>query len=196
MQSCLAHPIHTTERLLTLVHASLQLLDLPGIIEGAAQGKGELRAALFDAKKPEWQMVGCVNCADRLTVFALIFCRQRAAGHRSMQKCRCIAHGAFPQDSCERLAALLTLVCCSFAMPHHALKASCPVSQVLDASKPTGHKEILTRELESVGIRLNRDPPNIFFKCACCKQHARPFCLVYTACLVASMLIQVTGLEG
>lgn len=35
---------------------------------------------------------------------------------------------------------------------------------VLDASKPTGHKEILTRELESVGIRLNRNPPNIFFK--------------------------------
>lgn len=39
---------------------------------------------------------------------------------------------------------------------------------VLDASKPTGHKEILTRELEAVGIRLNRDPPNIYFKCACC----------------------------
>ncbi len=41
-------------------------------------------------------------------------------------------------------------------------------TQVLDASKPTGHKEILTRELESVGIRLNRSPPNIFFKCALC----------------------------
>jgi len=27
---------------------------------------------------------------------------------------------------------------------------------VLDATKPWGHKEILTRELESVGIRLNR----------------------------------------
>ena len=24
--------------------------------------------------------------------------------------------------------------------------------------------QILTRELESVGIRLNRDPPNVFFK--------------------------------
>ena len=35
---------------------------------------------------------------------------------------------------------------------------------VLDASKPDVHREILTRELESVGIRLNRSPPNIYFK--------------------------------
>ena len=27
-----------------------------------------------------------------------------------------------------------------------------------------GVPQILTRELESVGIRLNRDPPNVFFK--------------------------------
>ncbi len=35
---------------------------------------------------------------------------------------------------------------------------------VLDATKPWSHKEILTRELEAVGMRLNRDPPNIYFK--------------------------------
>lgn len=35
---------------------------------------------------------------------------------------------------------------------------------VLDATKPWSHKEILTRELESVGIRLNRSPPNVYFK--------------------------------
>lgn len=35
---------------------------------------------------------------------------------------------------------------------------------VLDASKPHYHRDILTRELESVGIRLNRSPPNISFK--------------------------------
>jgi ribosome-interacting GTPase 1 len=35
---------------------------------------------------------------------------------------------------------------------------------VLDANKPLYHKEILTRELESVGIRLNRSAPNIYFK--------------------------------
>lgn len=35
---------------------------------------------------------------------------------------------------------------------------------VLDASKPDVHREILTRELESVGIRLNRSAPNLYFK--------------------------------
>lgn len=35
---------------------------------------------------------------------------------------------------------------------------------VLDATKPWSHKEILTRELEAVGMRLNRDPPNIYFR--------------------------------
>eukprot|EP00775_Hariotina_reticulata_P005427 gene5427-5660_t len=35
---------------------------------------------------------------------------------------------------------------------------------VLDATKPWYHKEILTRELESVGMRLNRTIPNIYFK--------------------------------
>ena len=35
---------------------------------------------------------------------------------------------------------------------------------VLDATKPFYHKEILTRELEAVGMRINRDPPNIYFK--------------------------------
>ena len=35
---------------------------------------------------------------------------------------------------------------------------------VLDASKPHAHREILTAELESVGIRLNRRPPSIYFK--------------------------------
>lgn len=35
---------------------------------------------------------------------------------------------------------------------------------VLDAVKPHSHRDILTRELESVGIRLNRAPPQIYFK--------------------------------
>jgi uncharacterized protein len=35
---------------------------------------------------------------------------------------------------------------------------------VLDAVKPHSHKEILTRELHAVGIRLNRDAPKIYLK--------------------------------
>ena len=35
---------------------------------------------------------------------------------------------------------------------------------VLDASRPAAHRAILTRELEAVGMRLNRRPPRIYFK--------------------------------
>ena len=60
-----------------------------------------------------------------------------------------------------------TVVCCSAGRGRQVIsvcKSADLLLMVLDASKPTGHKEILTRELESVGIRLNRSPPNIFFK--------------------------------
>lgn len=73
-------------------NAKIQLLDLPGIIEGAAEGKGRGR-----------QVIAVCKSADLLLM-------------------------------------------------------------VLDAGKPHFHREILTRELESVGIRLNRNPPNITFK--------------------------------
>jgi len=72
--------------------ANIQLLDLPGIIEGAAQGKGRGR-----------QVIAVARTAD------LIF-------------------------------------------------------MVLDATKQDIHKDLLERELESVGIRLNQRPPNIYFK--------------------------------
>ena len=72
--------------------AKIQLLDLPGIIEGASEGKGRGR-----------QVIAVCKSADLLLM-------------------------------------------------------------VLDASKPHYHREILTRELEAVGIRLNRSPPDISFK--------------------------------
>ncbi|KAL4423203.1 hypothetical protein ABPG77_000336 [Micractinium sp. CCAP 211/92] len=72
--------------------AKIQLLDLPGIIEGAAEGRGRGR-----------QVIAVCKSADLLLM-------------------------------------------------------------VLDAGKPHYHREILTRELEAVGIRLNRKPPNITFK--------------------------------
>ena len=34
----------------------------------------------------------------------------------------------------------------------------------LDVLKPLGHKKILENELEGFGIRLNKKPPNIYFK--------------------------------
>jgi small GTP-binding protein len=72
--------------------AEIQLLDLPGIIEGAAQGKGRGR-----------QVIAVARTADM-------------------------------------------------------------VMMMLDATKGEKQKEILEEELESVGIRLNRQKPEIYFK--------------------------------
>lgn len=38
------------------------------------------------------------------------------------------------------------------------------VLMMLDATKPNVHRDLLERELESVGIRLNKAKPNIYFK--------------------------------
>ena len=38
------------------------------------------------------------------------------------------------------------------------------ILMILDATKKDIHKDLLERELESVGIRLNQSPPNIYFK--------------------------------
>jgi len=72
--------------------ANIQLLDLPGIIEGAAQGKGRGR-----------QVIAVAKTADLILM-------------------------------------------------------------MLDASKGEKQKELLEKELESVGIRLNSRKPNIYFK--------------------------------
>ncbi|XP_045477267.1 developmentally-regulated GTP-binding protein 2 [Harmonia axyridis] len=72
--------------------ANIQLLDLPGIIEGAAQGKGRGR-----------QVIAVARTADL-------------------------------------------------------------VLMMLDATKKDVHRELLEKELESVGIRLNKRKPNIYFK--------------------------------
>eukprot|EP00047_Mylnosiga_fluctuans_P001874 m.222273 g.222273 ORF g.222273 m.222273 type:complete len:367 (-) comp10733_c0_seq1:86-1186(-) len=72
--------------------AKIQLLDLPGIIEGAKDGKGRGRQVIAVAR------------------------------------------------TCN-----LIFIC-------------------LDVLKPLGHKQIIERELEGFGIRLNRQPPNITFR--------------------------------
>ena len=83
--TCIPGVIHTRG-------ARLQLLDLPGIIEGAAEGKGRGR-----------QVIAVAKSADLILM-------------------------------------------------------------VLDAAKNEVHKDILTRELEAVGIRLNRAAPDITIK--------------------------------
>lgn len=38
------------------------------------------------------------------------------------------------------------------------------ILMILDATKKDIHKQLLEKELDSVGIRLNQKPPNIYFK--------------------------------
>ena len=72
--------------------AEIQLLDLPGIIEGASQGKGRGR-----------QVIAVAKTSDLILM-------------------------------------------------------------MLDATKGTRQRELLEKELEAVGIRVNREKPNIYFK--------------------------------
>ncbi|KAI9760200.1 MAG: Pre-mRNA-splicing factor [Chaenotheca gracillima] len=72
--------------------AEIQILDLPGIIEGAAEGKGRGR-----------QVISAAKTSDLILM-------------------------------------------------------------ILDATKKAEQRALLEAELESVGIRLNRDPPNIYLK--------------------------------
>ncbi|KAG1682434.1 Developmentally-regulated GTP-binding protein 1 [Nymphon striatum] len=87
--------------------AKIQLLDLPGIIEGAKDGKGRGRqthAVLFIIIKATWYLFVSV----------------------------------------ARTCSLIFIV--------------------LDVLKPLLHKQLLERELEGFGIRLNKFPPNIVFR--------------------------------
>lgn len=38
------------------------------------------------------------------------------------------------------------------------------IFMVLDVLKPLGHKKLIEHELEGFGLRLNKQPPNIYFK--------------------------------
>lgn len=78
--------------------AKIQLLDLPGIIEGASEGKGRGRQVIAVAKSSD------------LILMVLDACKSEAANSRY------------------------------------------------------AHKDILTRELEAVGLRLNQKPPGIYLK--------------------------------
>ncbi|KAI9653381.1 MAG: Ribosome-interacting GTPase 2 [Alyxoria varia] len=91
--------------------AEIQILDLPGIIEGAAEGKGRGRQVISAAKvcslKRAWNCTSLTEGSDQTSDLILM---------------------------------------------------------ILDATKKAEQRALLEGELETVGIRLNREPPNIYLK--------------------------------
>ncbi|WVZ22750.1 hypothetical protein V8G54_001294 [Vigna mungo] len=99
----------------------IQLLDLPGIIEGASEGKGRGRQVIAVAKSSD--IVLMVLDASKASYYA--------KGTATYHNARVSAHYEL--------------------MLHAKLLRE-------------GHRQILTRELEAVGLRLNKRPPQIYFK--------------------------------
>ena len=92
--------------------AEIQVLDLPGIIEGASEGKGRGRQVI-SAAKVRYRLYWHLIFADRAQTSDLIL-------------------------------------------------------MILDATKRAEQRALLERELEVVGIRLNREPPCGFLTQCCC----------------------------
>lgn len=121
--------------------AKIQLLDLPGIIEGAKDGKGRGRQARAGA--PLWRRAppGCGS---------------------SYGGCLCHSGPALTQNH----AFFASLVSSSpLAAQVISTARTCNlILIVLDALKPITHKRLIEYELEGFGIRLNKEPPKITFK--------------------------------
>jgi uncharacterized protein len=113
--------------------AEIQILDLPGIIEGASEGKGRGRQVISAAKV-------CYHFQRR----ALPFLAPPWSWHS----------GEGGQDVCPT----------SHLLSNQTVQTSDLILMILDATKKAEQRALLEAELEAVGIRLNRDPPNIYLK--------------------------------
>jgi uncharacterized protein len=116
----------------------IQLLDLPGIIEGAASGKGRGRQVRY--KHHRMQEVTCCQCW-RGSLRDGWVCQQKS--------------GLENPTTWQIYECVQVIAVC---------KSADLLLMVLDAVKPISHREILTRELHAVGIRLNREAPKIHMK--------------------------------
>lgn len=112
--------------------ANIQLLDLPGIIEGASQGKGVIQ--IF---RPRYYW--------RRRFLNFVF----SPIHLNVTLFHCLDVDFFKGRGRQVIAVA---------------KTADLIMMMLDAGKSDEQRMLLERELEAVGIRLNKRPPNIYVK--------------------------------
>ncbi|KAG6524161.1 hypothetical protein ZIOFF_014052 [Zingiber officinale] len=110
------------------------LLDLPGIIEGAKDGKGRGRQKI-DSKEEFTLSHGYVILKIVISLTPSSMCYTKSINSET--------------NTCQVISTARTCNC---------------ILIVLDAIKPITHKRLIEKELEGFGIRLNKEPPNLTFR--------------------------------
>ena len=116
--------------------AKIQILDLPGIIEGAKDGKGRGK-----------QVIGTARTCNVICVVL------------DATRCVCVCVRACV---CVCVCVCCVLCVCVYVRVSCIVPAALTVT--LPARRPLTHKKIIEAELEGFGIRMNKKPPNIAFR--------------------------------
>ena len=135
--------------------AKIQLLDLPGIIEGAKDGKG--RGRQVNGSFPSFHSFKQAPCWEGrlLSMPACLCCRLMAcAQERRTNK----PLPWVPAHLRKRLSSVAAAQVISTARTCNLILI------VLDCLKPISHKRLIEHELEGFGIRLNKTEPGITFR--------------------------------
>ncbi|KAG6391493.1 hypothetical protein SASPL_149248 [Salvia splendens] len=144
--------------------AKIQLLDLPGIIEGAKDGKGRGRQLYY--------------CTFLLIHWDILHAAREVRRPLSDDvNLKYVDHSdiMFFMESLflPIFYSAWTVKCSSLILFYNALLSKMVISTartcnciliVLDAIKPITHKRLIEKELEGFGIRLNKEPPNLSFR--------------------------------
>ena len=118
--------------------AKIQLLDLPGIIEGAKDGKGRGR---------------------QVSALSL-----HLPGQQSLERMSGFLPSLLSASETVSLPLRNVIVTLAGLQVISTARTCNLILIVLDCLKPISHKKLIEHELEGFGIRLNKKPPAITFR--------------------------------